>query len=258
MPNRSAEQKKEYLEQHRFKEILSVETGSHYLDTECSAYIFEDSGAADAFVNEHAGTAAGSEVSIDFDSYVWRLWCLGIKKLIINGDEKESLPIRRANDIRSYSNPDLTRDVSLLLETSSPEYLKNLGKRKFIVPAVVTTIETRDIKKPYITFSVLTAGKVPNADKQPVLYVAFTDLDHYTAWRLAQNELYSPVEMEFWQFRQVFGESGIAINPGEDGALLLLPDLVSMIEETLPEVSYFSGEKPAKESEESAAAKTGS
>ena len=238
---------REYISSHHLIEILSQDTGSLYLDKEGNAFLFEKQEVAEGFIAEHENTVVGSPQSIDYDTYIWRAWCLGIKFLVLNGKKETAVTIHRGKNIREYANPELTRCISLLQETREPEYLKSLGDKKFIVPVVITTIETRGIKKPVITFSVLKVGKIPNADKQPVLYVSFTDLDHYDAWRASQSELYQPLEMEFWQYKQVFGDSGIVVNPGEDGALYLFPDLLSMIEAKMPEESYFKVVNPGKE-----------
>lgn len=252
MPQSSAKQQREYFESHQLIEIFSVETGTLYIDKDCRAFLFEDSAAAAAFTEENEGTSVGNPVDLEYDVYMWRVYCQGIKKLVLNGKDDDCIVIKRQRDVREYANPELSRNVLLLIETREPQYLTSLGERKFIVPALVTTIETRGIKKPRISFLVMKPGKQKARTEDPdVLYVAFSDLDNYSAWRGGVMEPYQPVEMEYWQFAQVFGESGVAIDPGVRSALYLMPENLSMIPAGKPKTGYFFNDKPDDKQDDS-------
>ena len=245
----------------KWYQIASVDTGNLFLDEEGQAFLFSNENEAITYTEKHPGTVIGTQGTIDADQFLWKCWCIGVDRLILNGNKDDYISIIEDKQNHNYCNREFLRDYLLLLETSKQKYLESLGQRKLIVPMLITTADIQGVDKPVMKYC--TVKPAQNADQLPMLYIAFTDLDHYEEWRAQQRELYKPIEVEFWQFEQIYGKCGIRINPDDPTDLVLLPEMISMIKVKAPDVSYLpavqekqnaaepkDGEKPPNENQQ--------
>lgn len=216
-----------------FYKVLSKDTNQLYISEDECGYVFESLDQGNKFCEEHQGTKLSTAGFIDFNWFYSTCLCIGIKSVIINGNEKDAAAIVRDSTLRNYINPELTKNVNLLLETGKVEYLEAFSDKEFIVPAFVISAPVNGFTKHSIKYGIMKANKDP--DTQPVFYVAFTDLDEFEAWRKEKRDFYEPLKVKFWQLMEIVGESGLCINPGEMSTVFLTEENLRLVKYDVPE-----------------------
>ena len=138
---------------------------------------------------------------------------LGAHGIRVYGQER--IPINTQQKRVKYSNPELKFAYARLLITSEEKYLDRLGTCHFIVPVDLTSVPGPRTTKQLLMYPVAAPhGGKADKDSLGLYYLAFTDLSSFSEWNRKQNGYWRPLELEFWQLREVYGDSGICINYG--------------------------------------------
>ena len=216
------------LEEKRYLKILSTVTGEIFLDENGRAFLFSNEASAIKFIGEDRDKQKGNPEKLVYDSFIWNCYCKGVTGVLLDNKPESLIPIRRPRERLEYANPDLTRTVLLLAETSDIRYLRALSDKHFIVPAAVENTQKNGLSMPSLSFGVVRA-KGPETGHYPPYYCTFTDTDIFGSWRDRTGQSFQPLQMEFDQLLKVCGEKGLVINPGEESAVFLPPKSIQLI-----------------------------
>ena len=136
-----------------------------------------------------------------------------------------------------YANPELKFSYARLLITGEQKYLERLGVCHFIVPADLSVLSGSKVKKQLLMYPAA-APNENNADREklPVYYLVFTDLSTFNEWNRQQGGYWRPLELQFWQLREVYGESGICVNYGFSDCSYIEPEILAKIPCDVPDM----------------------
>ena len=216
------------LEEKRYLQIVSAITGEIFLDKNGKAFLFSNEASAVKFIGEDRDKQMGTLQKLVYERFIWSCYCKGVTGIYLDNKPESLIPVRRPRERLEYANPDLTRTVLLLAETSDIQYLRALSNKHFIVPASVENTQKNGLLMPSLSFSIVNA-KGPKTGHYPPYYCTFTDTDIFSSWRDRTGQNFQPLQMEFEELLQVCGEKGFVINPGEEGAIFLPPESIQLI-----------------------------
>lgn len=224
----------EVLDSKEYSLVYSGETGDLFISDSHEVFLFPTK-------SEDLSTIVGKAkaelhpAEMPEQELLDRAYDIGAEYVRIYGKTRVPVGLHQ-NDIRC-SNPALRFDYSRLLITQEALYMKRLGQRHFIIPADFDVLPGKNSRKQLLVYPVAAPNRYSEKKYKTLYYMVFTDLSAFNEWNRKQpSDKWKPLQLEFWQLREVFGESGICINYGLYDGTFLNPEELRMIPCDVPEM----------------------
>ncbi len=181
--------------------IYSSITRAPYIDGKQRSYLFDTMEAAKEFSEETADTFV-RECSGSRREILSTMYSSGACGYIENKDGQEkNLYIKEEQLEPKFYNRRLSQLINRLMQTRDKAYLKNIHKCRFIVPVRVSSY-------PKVRIMYGTVKRLGSGD---YMYLAFTNMDEYNAWREKTSD-WEPLLVNLNSIMHIGAKHGFLVN----------------------------------------------
>jgi len=184
--------------------VISSKTGKPYLDADNTSFVFTDKKEAENYINRTPCTILEGPRYYKISNMLTQCYAAGAERIRLQiGKQTEDLPLAQNVVDRNYYNNTMNRVLSQLKQTKRKTFLKKFADERFILPVKIKASDD-NVEIFY--------GVAQNGADDSFLYLAFSDLDEYTAWS-ARIPDWSPLEVGYNTLWRICRHHGVMINP---------------------------------------------
>ena len=188
--------------------IISDITGKPYIDKDYGCYMFEVKSDAKAFTDGIENTSFDDARTYKQMTFCTEFYSYGISTIHVKSRANEEfvdIPVEKEDAKKQFFNPEAHRMILRLQQTKQKQYLRGMGRLKFISPVL---LDARLPKQyPGIHYSYAT---ITQSDKY---YILFSTIQELKQWNEEQENKWNSLEVTLETFGRVRKENPVFINP---------------------------------------------
>lgn len=154
--------------------IMSKLTKMAYINEERQAFLIDNKKDAEEFIKNTNGTYCVDKSMQKKKAICSYCFASGADEIVFISEGKREIRLLRERHLdKHYYNCRLSADITRLVHTQNPKYLRDFAECNFVVP--IRIINSKAVSIAYATVA-------KDSAPENYLYLAFTDLYEYEKW----------------------------------------------------------------------------
>lgn len=203
--------------------ILSEVTDDIFVDTAGHAHAIEDSIEADNFIKDFAGVKKSDTSAPVQREHMSKAYGRGadVFEFKTRGKDPVGLTLDRRDTKRQFYNRDFSRLITLYMETSRKQFLRDMYNTWFLIPVLIDPRQEGNLPVVHYTYAVVDTEE---------MMVIFSTLQQFNEWNGTQNGQWSPLKMNFNELNEIREGKPVLVNPMHEQMILTL-EMLKLVKE---------------------------
>lgn len=186
--------------------IMSKLTKMAYINEERQAFLIDNKKDAEEFIKNTNGTYCVDKSMQKKKAICSYCFASGANEIVFISEGKREIKLLRERHLdKHYYNCRLSADITRLVHTQNPKYLRDFAECNFVVP-----IRIINSKAASIAYATVAKDSAP----ENYLYLAFTDLYEYEKWtkKIPDSNSWKPLQVDAAGLKRIGRNHGFIIN----------------------------------------------